>query len=279
MTETLRLDGGRMLAFQEWGDAQGPPVIHLHGAPGSRLERFPDQAALAELGVRLITFDRPGYGLSDPMPGRTLRDCAADVGRLADHLGLTTFALNGISAGGPYVLATSCALGARVTRAAISCGLGPLDRAGAFDGMSENNTREFDVALHDPARLEDLLADADLASGLPESEMAALGSIPDLAQVLMEGLPEATRQGWAGALSDDFAFVGEWGFDLREISVSLSLWHGDDDPIIPFHHSEYVAGQVPGAQLHRCRGEGHVAMFGHQAEILTWLTQRLDGNV
>jgi pimeloyl-ACP methyl ester carboxylesterase len=97
--------GKGKLAFQEWGDPHGRPVIALHTTPGSRLERYPDEQAITDLGVRLITFDRPGYGLSEPVPGRTALDGADDVVHLADHLGIEKFSLSGMPGGGPFALA------------------------------------------------------------------------------------------------------------------------------------------------------------------------------
>ncbi|MEC3974377.1 alpha/beta fold hydrolase [Amycolatopsis sp. H20-H5] len=149
----LRLADGRKLAFQEWGEPGGQPVVSIHATPGSRLERYPDEQAIAERNIRLITFDRPGYGLSDAQPGRTLLDCAGDVVRLADHLGLEAFSLMGMSGGGPFVLATAWATSGRVLSAAVSCGLAPLDRDDAFVGMSEGNARELALARSDPAKL------------------------------------------------------------------------------------------------------------------------------
>jgi len=272
LAKSMVMPAGRSLAFAEWGSPDGRPVLYLHGIPSSRLEHWPDDAALARLDVRLVTFDRPGYGRSGPMPGRVLLDCAADVERLADHLGLEDFAVAGISGGGPFVLAVAWALSDRVTRAAISCGLGPLDRPGALEGMSPANAEEFEIARQEPDRLTALLEGLDLLAAMPEDEMAAFGLVPGLAEMMLQSASEATRQGWLGVVADDLAFVGPWGFDLDEITVALRLWHGDRDALVPIHHSQFVAAQVPSAQLNTCAGEGHLAMFAHQEEVLDWLT-------
>jgi pimeloyl-ACP methyl ester carboxylesterase len=61
---TLDLPSGRTLAYAEWGDPAGEPVLLLHRSPGSRLfDPGPDATA----GVRLITADRPGFGGTDPV--------------------------------------------------------------------------------------------------------------------------------------------------------------------------------------------------------------------
>lgn len=268
ITGTCELPDGRVLAFTEWGAADGVPVIYHHGTPSSRLEHWPDDSVLAEMRVRLVTFDRPGYGVSDPLPGRTLLDVAADVEHLADHLGLERFFLSGMSGGGPFVLATASVLGERVIRSAISCGLGPLDRAGALEGMNPAQAEELEIAREHPQRLAGHLEGLDLAGMMPEDELAAFGSIPGPVEMMLPAVDEAMRQGWAGVIADDLAFVGPWGFDLKVITTPLLLWHGDRDSVAPCHHSAYVAEQVPSALLKVCPGEGHVAMFTHQTEVL-----------
>src|SRR5436189_3246279 len=106
----VAVSGGRQVAYEVWGDPAGAPVFLLHGTPGSRLGiRAPDDA-LARSGARLITYDRPGYGLSDPYPERTVADCTTDVAAIADALGYREFAVVGFSGGGPHALACGALL-------------------------------------------------------------------------------------------------------------------------------------------------------------------------
>ena len=77
---------GRKLAAAQWGDLTGIPVFSLHGTPGSRLGRHPDEDAVRAIGARVITYDRPGYGASDRLPGRRVVDCVPDVEAIADAL-------------------------------------------------------------------------------------------------------------------------------------------------------------------------------------------------
>jgi pimeloyl-ACP methyl ester carboxylesterase len=264
----IELGDGRQLAFEERGDRHGTPVLRFHSTPGSRLEPFPDDEVITRLGIRLITFDRPGYGWSSPLANRTLLDVAADAGRLADELGAGRFAVDGMSGGGPFALATAFAFPERVTAVAISCGLGPLDRPGAFEGMYASNVREFACAAEDPSRLEGLLAAGNLAADLPAEELTALGAIPGLGEALGPGFADALRQGWLGMVADEVAFVRPWGFGLPEIKAPVTLWHGDQDLLVPFHHAEYLAERIPDSVVHRCRGDGHIAMYRHQERLL-----------
>ena len=119
-TEQIALPDGRRLAFSELGDPAGVPVIHHHGMPGSRFDHQASPAFYARLGARVLTPDRPGYGLSDPHPGARLIDWAADVAALADTLGLARFGVTGLSGGGIFALACAACLPDRVTNAVVT---------------------------------------------------------------------------------------------------------------------------------------------------------------
>ena len=113
---TIGLPDGREIGCAEWGDSAGSPVFMLHGTPGCRLNRPPEDGRLRQNRVRLITYDRPGYGASTRHPGRAVVDCVGDVAALADALGVERFAVVGGSGGGPHALALSARLPDRVIR-------------------------------------------------------------------------------------------------------------------------------------------------------------------
>ncbi|MGB9300944.1 MAG: alpha/beta fold hydrolase, partial [Anaerolineae bacterium] len=133
--QTIVLPGGRTLGFAEYGDPSGRPVLFFPGTPSGRLFHHPDESIALSLGARVLTIDRPGYGLSDFQPGRTLLDWPSDVMALADALGIARFAAAGISGGAPYVAACAFRIPDRLTAAAIVSGLGPIDWQGAMEGM------------------------------------------------------------------------------------------------------------------------------------------------
>ena len=149
---TARASDGRRLSVEVFGDPDGTPVFLLHGTPGSRLGPRPRGAVLHRLGVRLIAFDRPGYGRSDRLPGRQVADVAADIAAIADAYGLEKFAVVGRSGGGPHALACAAMLPHRTTRAAVLVGLAPRGAEGLdwFDGMAKSNVIDFTAAASRP---------------------------------------------------------------------------------------------------------------------------------
>jgi pimeloyl-ACP methyl ester carboxylesterase len=144
----VKVAGGRRLAYDTWGDPKDPPVFLLHGTPGSRRGPRPRPHELMLMGIRLISYDRPGYGRSDRHIGRRVADAAADVEALADALGIDRFAVLGRSGGGPHALACAALLPDRVTSAAGLVSFAPRSAEGLdwFAGMGAANVREYSTA-------------------------------------------------------------------------------------------------------------------------------------
>jgi pimeloyl-ACP methyl ester carboxylesterase len=273
---TLTLPDGRTLGYTEWGDPSGRPIVSLHGTPGCRLMRHPDNAKIAATGARLITYDRPGYGASDRHRGRIVNDCVADVTALADALGIAEFAVTGGSGGGPHCLAVAAALPDRVTRAACIVGVAPYDVLGEewLDGMDPQNIKEFGWALEGEDRLytetvrmaAEVLARiaADPATILADFELppedVAILSRPDVAAVMKSALTECVRNDVWGWVDDDLAFTWPWGFDPATIRVPTAIWWGRKDVLVPAKHGEWLSRTVPNA-LTRVDDSG-----GHQGD-------------
>jgi pimeloyl-ACP methyl ester carboxylesterase len=155
VTTFVRSADGRQLAVKMSGNPTGHPVFMLHGTPGSRVGPFPRSRVLYELGVRLISFDRPGYGASDRLDSRRVADVVPDVVAIADTLEVNTFAVLGRSGGGPHALACAALLPDRVTRASVLVSLAPWAAEGLdwFAGMNEPNVREYTAAASEPELL------------------------------------------------------------------------------------------------------------------------------
>ena len=138
-----RLRDGRSLGYAEYGNPDGFPVVNAHGGLACRLDVAPADDIAAEAGVRLISPDRPGVGLSDPQPGRTMADWARDVEELLDQICVERFAAMGWSMGGQYAAAVGYFLRHRATRVAIIAAALPLTEPGVFEqsAMDRHLTR------------------------------------------------------------------------------------------------------------------------------------------
>ena len=245
----------------------------MHGTPGSRLNRHPDDGKVAAIGARLITYDRPGYGASSRHHGRTVVDCVADVAAIADDLGLGQFAITGGSGGGPHCLAVAAGLPERVTRAACVVGVAPYDRLGEkfFDGMDPENIKEFGWAVEGETRLAaELRREADgMLTRMAEDPATLLGNFdipdadrailsrPDIATVMREGMTAAVGRSVDGWVDDDLAFTRPWGFDVESVAVPTSVWWGTADVLVPPSHGEWIARHVPGSITRIDHSGGH----------------------
>jgi pimeloyl-ACP methyl ester carboxylesterase len=269
----------------EWGNPAGHPVFLMHGTPGSRLGPLPAGQVLEELGIRLITFDRPGYGQSDRLASRLVADAANDVRAIADALGIDQFAVLGRSGGGPHALACAAVLGRRVTRACAQASLAPWTADGLdwFAGMANSNVREFTMAADGPAALTGFLTRvaAEIRS-TPQRHVAAL--VPEMPEadrraasdgaiqaLLAETFAEALRRSADGWIDDDLAFCSPWGFDPADIGVPVLLWQGEDDVFSPAAHARWLADRIPGAILCVRSATAHFGALKAASDALSWL--------
>jgi pimeloyl-ACP methyl ester carboxylesterase len=150
---TVRTADGRILAVEDAGYLAGRPVLVHNGTPMSRRLYGPNVADAAGRGLRLISYDRPGYGGSTPQPGRTVADCASDVRAICAALGIGRLAMWGLSGGGPHVLACAALLPDLVTAAAALGSCAPFEAEGLdwFAGMGSAVTAAYRQVFTDPA--------------------------------------------------------------------------------------------------------------------------------
>jgi len=286
----IRGPGGRTLLVHEAGDPDGALVVYHHGTPqnGLMLESWKDHAATSR--VRLVSYDRPGYGGSAPQPGRAVADAASDVAAIADALDAERLATFGASGGGPHALACAALLGERVAAAAVLGTIAPFAAEGLnfFAGMGRDNWVEFGAALVGRETLEPMLiAEVRERADAPAASVAdgirTLISAPDQ-DVLDSGLTEwlhatmlqGTAPGPAGWVDDDLAFAEPWGFDLRDIAVPVLVVHGGQDRFVPVSHGEWVAGAIPRVEARINEADGHLTLIAHRVPaVLDWLRERL----
>jgi pimeloyl-ACP methyl ester carboxylesterase len=283
---------GRRLAVQEFGYPAGYPVFLLHGTPGGRLGPAPKTSRLYQLGVRLVSFDRPGYGLSDSNPGRSVADVAADVKSIADKLGIDEFSVLGRSGGGPHALACAALLPDRVRRAAALVSLAPFDAEGLdwFSGMSESNVSAYTDAASAPEELSGQFgAAATRIRADPLSHFATIAKemAPGDRRIvndsgirgrLAESFGAALRDSTAGWIDDAIAFTSPWGFEVSDIRVPVLLWHGADDSFSPPSHSRWLKKMMSkengAVELEVERGAGHFRALEVMPDKVAWLIPR-----
>jgi pimeloyl-ACP methyl ester carboxylesterase len=263
MPQSIRMPDGRKIAYAEWGDRGGAPVFSLHGTPGCRLNRPREEDKLRDAGVRLITYDRPGYGASERHAGRRVVDCVADVAALADSLEIDRFAVVGGSGGGPHALAVGAGLAERVTRVKCLVSIAPYGVEGLdwLAGMDPGNVEEFGWAMQgeevltreldrEAAAMQERVArDPTLileGFDLADADLATLAD-PRVQDVMRESTAEMFAHGIYGWVDDDLAFTLPWGFELAAITVPVEVRWGAGDVLAPAAHGEWLAAHIPGA--------------------------------
>jgi pimeloyl-ACP methyl ester carboxylesterase len=279
---------GRTLTVREGGDPRGVPVLFISGTPGSSTLFDAHRRDAEERGIRLFSYDRPGYGGSTRLAGRTAADCAADIEAVCDELGLGRICLWGISGGGPHALAAAALLPERVAAAASLASCAPYDADGLdwFAGMGELNIEEFGVIFEGEeahraamvkqregllaAKPEELVEQWQTLLGPADREVAT----GTFAAELLDHMRAGIGPGGDGWLDDDLVFVKPWGFDLAAIRVPVLLWHGEQDRFVPFGHGVWLAERIPGVEARLTADDGHLTLAQRRIpDVHAWLLE------
>ncbi len=285
---SIILRDGRALAFREWGEPNGRPVLFFHGMPVSRHfcpDKYPRVTQrTTDLSVRVITVDRPGYSGSTSKPGRTLLDWPEDVVQLLYHLRIETLPIAGHSAGGAFVMACAIAMPQRITRIGLISSSAPTEEVSGWtdDYLNEEERRLYDLArtdldsaLREVANSCRWLVDSPELMTDPENWGATDRWAPldaDTKRLMLGEVIEAGRQGTDGYVWDKLATdLVPWGFSPKDIAVRSDVWQGEDE-LMPRGVYEYLCSTIPAAQ-----GElwpaGHLALMrnGYWGEVLETL--------
>ena len=261
-------------------------MLVLAGSPNSR-HLFGGHVELAQKqGIRLVGYDRPGYGGSSPHPGRTIADVAADVRCIADALGVERFAVWGISGGGPHALACAALLKDRAVAVAALASLAPFEAEGLdyYDGMGELNVEDMKLMLADPeaARAKTILDREMMMEATPEGIRAFMKTLlsptdaamltGELAQHMARSIRDGLAPGIEGWWDDGWAMQQPWGFQVSQIRAPLMLWHGRQDRFVPFGHGKWLAAHIPGVEAHLTDDDGHLTLTERRLpQIHEWL--------
>ncbi|MFI7615240.1 alpha/beta fold hydrolase [Nonomuraea terrae] len=266
----VALPGGRALGWAEWGPASGTPVVLCPGAGTSRWLGF-GAGVVEELGVRLVSFDRPGLGVSDPDPGRTLESWPADVAAAARELGLGELRVVGFSQGAPFALA--CAWIAR--RVAVVSGADEV--ASCPEALPEGPRELVELTAADPVRAEAVFARLTptvlwdmIVPGSPAVDRAVYEQ-PAFARAYRRAMEEAFAQGPAGYARDTVLAMGRWPYALEKVPVPVDLWYGELDTSHSPDRGQTLTRRIPGARRHLVPGVGGAVLWTHAREIIQTL--------
>lgn len=276
-SKTVQLADGRQLGYAEYGDSTGKPLLYFHGWPGSRLSGIETDEAAKKLRVRVLSIDRPGFGLSDYKEGRTLLDWADDVTELVDTLKIKKFSIVGVSGGGPYVAVCAYKIPHRIQKAGIVVGLAPPYIQGILEGMSFQGK----LGWASYKRFPFVRTISALGAVLQFSYFPTLGLVlgfeakedrvllrTTLKDKINGAITEAFRQGIKGPRHDLKVYTDNWGFDLTKIKVPVFLWYGAKDKNVSLSMGKYYESTIPKSTLFINQNGGHLFRNEHEEEII-----------
>lgn len=269
---------GRTVGFARRGTPGAPAVLWCHGGPGSRL-------AIMTLGPEAdgfdnVCIDRAGYGLSTPLPDRTIADFVPDALAVADHLGIEQFVVAGGSTGGAYAVAMAAMAPERVAAAVVYCGLSDMSDAPTRALMTANRIQEIWSTPTRDAVIEvcrDLLGDdggrmgqALSGAGMAPADLALI-SDPAFVERFMATVPASFTFGVQGYADDRIADGRGWGsFHPGAVRCRAVVLHGGRDTGVPVENAYLTARLIPGADLRIFPDHGH---FSIAAEVLPVLAE------
>lgn len=279
----LERPDGRVVAWAEWGDPAGRPIVRLHGTPGSRLTRPLSPDLYERLGAHVVTLDRPGYGRSTPQRERTWLSCADDAIAVADAFGWEQFGVFGGSGGAPHALAIGVRAPDRVRVLGLGSPAAPLELTNIAE-MDDINAEATRRALEGRESLEEFMAPiyekvrADLAGGF--EQLMAEANAPEVDQerfrdrtmraVFVEAVTEGLANGPQGWYDDGWYLSAPWGFDLEDVTVPVHIWYGEDDRSCPPRSVELMAERLRVVSIDRGAG-GHVGDAERQEQVFRTL--------
>ena len=278
-TNILHWPDGRRLAYAEYGDPNGKPVILFHGNPNSRLlwGVIPGSPFLPNL--RLIAPDRPGFGQTDFVQGvTTIENWPNDIIALADSLGIDKFAVFAPSGGGPFALSCAWKIPERLTSVGIFACVGPLipetdkniaapirtmwAKAPRFPGL-------FKLQMKMTAWLARKFTRLYIKMVLKEFSATdrEVYERRNIAELIRTDRNESYRQGGIGSWYDAM-IPGNWPIPLYEIKAKVYLWQGEEDISVPPSMGQYMAEKIPNCKANIIKGAGHLWIFEHLSEML-----------
>ncbi|MBS1800380.1 MAG: alpha/beta hydrolase [Acidobacteria bacterium] len=262
---TVGRDAGDIdIYFEDHGT--GKPVILIHGFPLSGRSWEKQTAALLDAGLRVITYDRRGFGQSSQtLLGYNYDVFAEDLCKLTKHLSLNRFSLVGFSMGGGEVARFMGRFGAtHVERAVFISAVPPfLLKSEANPGGVDASVRlELEAAAKKnrlgflTSFLENFYnADDLLGSRLTEEDLRYSWQIASMASPM--GTLNCIRTWWT-----------DFREDVAKINVPTLIIHGDADRTLPIDGTARPLRQaIRGSRLAVIEGAPHGLLTTHADKV------------
>ncbi|MEI6057132.1 MAG: alpha/beta hydrolase [Lentisphaerota bacterium] len=274
---------GTRLAFYQYGDPNGHPIIFYHGT-GSHVHSMLLHKPALEYGFRIIVPDRPGVSQSSFRPGWTLLDYTKDISDLADSLNISSFGAIGISGGGPTLMASAFAIPERLscvvdlacampiyTDSEMIASLGKMDRLYARLGANLPLSL-FKIPFALIGITQKIMKSPKSFAKMFDSSLCPadkeLFKIPEIQYLFMRDLQELFRYGSKGPAYDAQRVYKDWGFKLSDIDIHIEIFQGEEDLFIPAKFSEYLVSQVKNSRINIIKGQGHFYHLAYGCQML-----------
>jgi pimeloyl-ACP methyl ester carboxylesterase len=257
-----------LLEYKEFGDPEGYPIIFNHGTPATIDNIGMEDEILREFGLRVIAYNRPGYGKSTLHKGRIVGDNATYAEAILKAKGITRCSVFGRSGGGPPALAQAVLLD-EVVNVAVASGLTPPEANVDDEGWAESNVQAYGARSQKErsTRLEDFHrqqrnAQTSYALGIIIDDLESQMRQVDRDMVVDDnyGYLNIARihaaslrgDGYIARNDDVEATNSPWGFDVTDLNKPTFLYYGSADTFTPPAHYEWFMKNlrsVPGGRL------------------------------
>jgi pimeloyl-ACP methyl ester carboxylesterase len=283
---SMTVPDGRTIAWTDWGDEDGIPLLRVPGTPGCRWSVRSDRTPWAERGLRVVTTERPGFGASTRLPGRRFREHADDLAEVLDHLGLDRVHLTGGSGAAPHELALCQYHPDRVVAATVVAGATPLT-ADEVEAMIPLNAQVWRLMRED-RRADAAAVMAPLRTAMLADPLGAFHGIMDTAPpedlAVMEdpqwqagfarATVEALTAGLDGWVDESQALTLEWDVDPASVPTSVTWYHAVEDRNCPIAAARRLVDALPNARFVEWTDAGHLTAYHREGEILDELLAR-----
>ncbi len=265
---------GRTLSWLQIGASEGRPLIYCHGFPGSRVEVLFLNCVARKYQLSIIAPDRPGYGQSTPLKGRTFQDWVSDIRMITEKVGWQTFNVLGVSGGGPYACALAAMLSEQTQHLFLACPLAPFTAdERLYRDMPLRLRLGLSLWLRFPALMEKFhkllfrtiicrhpeLFVKFITGRLPEVDRAAI-TRSEIYPLLHHSITEAFHWQGEGIFEDLHLYTQVWPFQFSDVKCPTHIWYGQQDHVLPWSMGTYYKHAIESAELTLIPDAGHFSL-------------------